>query len=67
MFTPYSRAEVEDPITPAKAQARRVADELKTQIPSEEDRARIDPDLEIIALIAYLQRLGTDLPKGGGK
>ncbi len=67
LFTPYSREEVEDPITPAKAQARKVADELKTQITSEEDRARIDPDLEIIALIAYLQRLGTDLPKGGGK
>jgi cytochrome c oxidase cbb3-type subunit I/II len=64
LFTPYSREEREDPITPAKAQARKVADELKTQITSEKDRARIDPDMEIIALIAYLQRLGTDLPKG---
>jgi cytochrome c oxidase cbb3-type subunit I/II len=62
LFTPYSRAEVEDPVTPAKAQARKVADELKALIPTES--ARIDPDMEIIALIAYLQRLGTDLPKG---
>ena len=65
LFTPYSREEREDAIGVAKAQARKVADELKAQIADPVDRARVDADREIIALIAYLQRLGTDLPKGG--
>ena len=67
LFTPYGRAEIEDPIAIAKAQARMVADQLKAQVTSPEQLARIDPDREIIALIAYMQRLGTDLPKGGEK
>ena len=64
LFTPYSREEVADPIVIAKAQAGRIAAELRTQIDSEDHRARVDADREIIALIAYLQRLGIDLPKG---
>ena len=40
-----------------KAQAKRIADEMKEQGVEQEGLA----DKEIVALIAYLQRLGTDI------
>jgi cytochrome c oxidase cbb3-type subunit I/II len=47
----YDRQSVED----LKAQAARIAEDLQSQ------NAPGDPDKEIVALIAYLQRLGTDI------
>jgi len=65
LFTPYSREERDDPAAVAKAQAAKVAAELKSQL-QPADQAKVNADREIIAMIAYLQRLGTDL-KGGAK
>jgi cytochrome c oxidase cbb3-type subunit I/II len=62
IYTPYSREERENCVELAKAQAAKVAGELRSQI-DPADRAKVDQDKEIIALIAYLQRLGTDLSK----
>ncbi len=45
----------------AMEQAEEIASELRTQLPDQVDQ--IDADREIIALIAYLQRLGTDAMK----
>jgi cytochrome c oxidase cbb3-type subunit I/II len=66
LWTPYEGRALSDPVADAKAQAARVADELREQLPAE-SRQAVDADREIIALIAYLQRLGTDLPKGAAK
>ena len=57
---PSSDAEIADAAGLRDAQARSIADSLaQTKITVEADR-------EIIALIAYLQRLGTDFQGGGG-
>jgi len=40
--------------------ANQQADEIQLRLKSEKN-IETDPDLEIIALIAYLQRLGTDI------
>ncbi len=57
--TPYTDEEEADAIGLARAQAREIAAEL------ERDGAPGMADREIIAMIAYLQRLGTDIKKGG--
>lgn len=54
---PYSEKQIFSAESTARAQAKKIADELKEQ------GENPDPDSELIALIAYLQRLGTDLKK----
>jgi len=63
---PYTDAEVERSVADAQAQARKFADEFVAQ---NENRPYVDAkdnvvdlaDRQVIALIAYLQRMGTDL------
>jgi cytochrome c oxidase cbb3-type subunit I/II len=58
---PYTQAEIEGSIANAKEQAQRLATELVAQ--------QGYPDLQdkkVIALVAYLQRLGTDISKAPG-
>lgn len=52
---PYSNEEINNSEEAVKAQAQQIADDLAQQ------GATIRPDAEIIAMIAYLQRLGTDI------
>ena len=52
---PYSNEDVNNGEESLKAQAQLIADDLAQQ------GATIRPDAEIIAMIAYLQRLGTDI------
>ncbi|MCD6023256.1 MAG: cbb3-type cytochrome c oxidase subunit [Fibrobacteria bacterium] len=56
---PYSEEQVRHAGRDAKWQARGIADDLRR------NGVDVAPDREIIALIAYLQRLGTDIKKGG--
>ncbi len=69
LYTPYSTVEIRDAVTLAEKQATVVADELRKQ-PEYAGLADLERK-DIIAVIAYLQRLGTDLGKGdipqGGK
>jgi cytochrome c oxidase cbb3-type subunit I/II len=61
LFTPYTRGDIDHAVADARAQAGLIADELR-----KEPRLKDAQDLEkkeIIAVIAYLQRLGTDLGK----
>jgi cbb3-type cytochrome c oxidase subunit II len=54
--TPYSDAEVENAVADAQAQAREIAQEIESQGgPSGLE------DKQIVALVAYLQSLGTDV------
>ncbi len=55
---PYTDEEVKNGKDNLKKQAKEIADELVVQGVEE-----ADPNKEIIALIAYLQRLGTDVEK----
>jgi cytochrome c oxidase cbb3-type subunit I/II len=57
--TPYSDEEEAGAIAMAQAQAASIAAEL------ERDGVTGMADREIVAMIAYLQRLGTDIRKGG--
>jgi len=52
---PYSNEEVDNAIQSAEKQAQSIADDLKA------NNVEVMADREIIALIAYLQRLGTDI------
>lgn len=54
---PYEEAYAEKAIADAEEQARQIAGNLQ------KDDIEISSDAEIIALIAYLQRLGTDIKK----
>ncbi|MCK6487683.1 MAG: cytochrome-c oxidase, cbb3-type subunit I [Planctomycetes bacterium] len=65
VYTPYSKEQVAGAEKDARAQAERIAAELRKQ-PRLADSKDLEKK-EIIALIAYLQRLGTDLGKNGGK
>jgi len=56
--TPYSQDEIENAVNLAKAQAKEVSDNLKNA-----GEKRDFENKEIIAMIAYLQRLGTDFKK----
>jgi cytochrome c oxidase cbb3-type subunit I/II len=63
MNTPYSPDEIRGAVESAKKQAKAIGDELRQ---SNKDKFEKITDLdnkEIIALIAYLKRLGTDLNK----
>jgi cytochrome c oxidase cbb3-type subunit I/II len=52
---PYTNEQINQADELLKAQAQSIADDLAAQ------GANIRPDAEIIAMIAYLQRLGTDI------
>jgi len=54
--TPYSEAEIEQAVDDARRQAREIAAEVEAQ----GGPAGL-ADREIVALVAYLQRLGTDI------
>ena len=59
LFTPYTASEITNAVAEARAQATVIADELRKQ-----EILANKPDLEkkeVIALIAYLKRLGRDL------
>ncbi len=59
LYTPYTASEITNAVAEAHAQATVIADELRTQ-PTLANK----PDLEkkeVIAVIAYLKRLGRDL------
>lgn len=53
---PYTDAEVENAVADARTQARKIAEEIEAQ----GGPAQLE-DREIIALVAYLQRLGMDI------
>jgi len=55
--TPYPKGFEKRAIADAEAQARRIADRLRTEGVKEEGLEK----KEIVAIIAYLQRLGTDI------
>ncbi len=57
--TPYPEGYAEQAVADAKAQAKEVADRLRTDGIEQEGLE----EKEIVALIAYLQRLGTDIKK----
>jgi cytochrome c oxidase cbb3-type subunit I/II len=59
---PYTDADVKGAEAAARAEASRIAEGLKSQGVS----GKVE-DKEIVALIAYLQRLGADWKKAGGK
>lgn len=53
---PYQDAEIGNALTALKTQADQIVGRLKTEKIEE-----ANPDMEIVALIAYLQRLGSDI------
>ena len=57
---PYSDEEVRDAAALARAQARKVAENI-AKLAGEPGLAEQLADKEVVALIAYLQRLGTDI------
>jgi cytochrome c oxidase cbb3-type subunit I/II len=56
---PYSEAEVAHAGDDARAEAQLIAHDLASS-------AEVDPDSELVALVAYLQRLGLDRPRHPG-
>ncbi len=56
---PYTDSQVASAVEDAKKQAREIAANLEAA-----GAGKVNPDKDIIALIAYLQRMGTDI-KGG--
>lgn len=52
---PYPEGYEDEALADLESQAREITDNLR------EEGIEMDPDAEIIALIAYLQRLGTDI------
>ncbi len=61
--TPYSGEQVRNAEADLKAQASKVVSELRAQ---QAPVSELEAKSEIIALIAYLQRLGTDIKKADG-
>lgn len=58
---PYEEGYADVAVEDLQAQAKQIAEELRQQL--QDPVAEIDENKEIIALIAYLQRLGTDIKK----
>jgi cytochrome c oxidase cbb3-type subunit I/II len=58
--TPYSKEEIDNAVSHAKAQASEISQRLR-----ESGETRDVEGKEIIAMIAYLQRLGTDFKESG--
>jgi cytochrome c oxidase cbb3-type subunit I/II len=54
---PYSTQEVNDAVKDLNTQAKAIQANLAAE------KIKVSQDKEIIALIAYLQRLGTDISK----
>lgn len=54
---PYSDEEISNAVTDLKTQSKAIQEHLA------EEKIKVSADKEIIALIAYLQRLGTDISK----
>ena len=54
---PYAEGFQDEAVADAELQAQSISDDLATQ------GVRVVPDKEIVALIAYLQRVGTDIKK----
>jgi cytochrome c oxidase cbb3-type subunit I/II len=54
---PYEPNTLNDPVGAYRAQALQIVSRL------EKDGVKVESDKEIVAMIAYLQKLGTDLPK----
>jgi cytochrome c oxidase cbb3-type subunit I/II len=61
LYTPYSKQEVENAVELAYAQAKPIADELRKD-PALAGAVDLEKK-DIVAVIAYLQRLGTDLDR----
>lgn len=61
--TPYTDDEVKNAESLLREQAGRIVSELKAQ---QAPMSELEAKSEIIALIAYSQRLGTDIKKAGG-
>src|SRR5207237_1011765 len=59
---PYSDEEIQSAEQNARVEAKKIADSLMLQ-----GAPKNTADQEIVALIAYLQRLGVDFKKGGIK
>jgi cytochrome c oxidase cbb3-type subunit I/II len=62
VYTPYTKRDIDHAVSDAQAQAKVVADQLRAQKSELKDVVDLDKK-EVIAVIAYLQRLGTDLNK----
>ena len=64
MYTPYTNAEIANAEADARTDARRIANQLRSEMGTNADKlpAQLE-NKEVIAVIAYLQRLGTDLKK----
>ena len=60
---PYPEGYENQALDKLKEQAQKIANNLKDEGVREEDGSVVSPDREVIALIAYLQRLGTDITK----
>ena len=58
---PYEKGFEKEAVQNLQLQAIEIADELKIQL--QDPVTEIDENKEIIALIAYMQRLGTDIKK----
>ncbi|MDA7794475.1 cytochrome-c oxidase, cbb3-type subunit II, partial [Flavobacteriales bacterium] len=58
---PYDKGFEKEAVQNLQLQAKVIADELKIQL--QDPVTEIDENKEIIALIAYMQRLGTDIKK----
>jgi cytochrome c oxidase cbb3-type subunit I/II len=54
---PYSDAEISNAVADLKTQSKAIQERLA------EEKIKVSANKEIIALIAYLQRLGTDITK----
>jgi cytochrome c oxidase cbb3-type subunit I/II len=59
LFTPYTASEITNAVAEARAQATVIADELRT-LPTLTNKTDLEKK-EVIAVIAYLKRLGRDL------
>jgi cytochrome c oxidase cbb3-type subunit I/II len=54
--TPYSDKDIEKALSQMERDAKRIADRIKTDLKEE-----VDSEAEVIALIAYMQKLGKDI------
>ena len=59
---PYDKDYPEKANADVVAQANEIVDDMKELL--EEEGFEVTPDKEIVALIAYLQRLGVDIERG---
>ncbi|HCS19002.1 MAG TPA: cytochrome C oxidase Cbb3 [Bacteroidetes bacterium] len=60
---PYPKDYEKQALSDLKKQAEKIAANLKKEGVRNKDKSEVSPDVEVIALIAYLQRLGTDISK----